>query len=83
MQKILTIYTTARLENRITKQEEGLEEIRKLLDDGWHIVSVTPMGGAAMSIQQKELNRYNDNISLLLLGSVVVLSDEKNPICSI
>lgn len=82
MQKILTIYTTVKFENG-SKKEEGLVEIQDLLDSGWHIVSVSPMGGAAMTLKNKTCDRYDDDLSLLLLGSVVVLSDEKNSICSI
>lgn len=80
MQKVVTIYTSVK---KNTREEDGLEEINTLLSEGWHIVSVTPMGGAAMTLQQKDLSSYAENISFMLLGSVVVLSDDKNSICSI
>ncbi len=80
MQKILTVYTSMSIGGE--KKEEGIDEVRELLDNGWHIVSVSPMGGAAMTLEEKDSNRFSENLSLLLLGSIVVLSDN-NPICSI
>lgn len=82
MQKAIIVYTKEDYQGKLVNT--GMKEVNELLEEGWTVVSVTPMGGAAAAHPGNGNYQTHNEYHKIAFASMFVLTDQKDSVvCNI